>query len=354
VITNPTRQRTLRGHLPSRPIPRVATGGEHQAWLAGRLTARDRWLAHMLHEHALLTSGQIARLAWPSVRAANLRLHQLYRWRVIDRFQPFVTVGTAPMHYILDVAGATALAAEHGLTVADLHYRHDLAIAHAHSLRLAHTVGVNDVLTTLAAASHPNAVGRLVTWWSEARCARHYGDLVRPDTYARWHHHQPPSRPVEVEWFLEYDLGTETLDRLAAKLDGYQRLAASTGITTPVLFWLPTSTREAHARRVLAAAVAGLDQPRHVPVATTAADHHTGADPAGARWLPIPTPPGRTGSTAAGARTGGRVRLADLAHAWPHLPPPPPAARPAGTTGGGGLPAPVPMPPAAAAYPIRR
>jgi hypothetical protein len=343
VITNPTRQRELRGHRPTRPTPRAATGGEHQARLAGRLTTRDRWLAHMLHEHAVLTSTQIAHLAWPSIRAANLRLHQLYRWRVVDRFQPFVTVGTAPMHYVLDVAGAAALAAEHGLTVTDLGYRHDHAIAHAHSLRLAHTTGVNALLTALVATARTTGTGRLAAWWSETRCARHYGDLVRPDAYARWHHHQPTGTGVDVEWFLEYDQGTETLARLAAKLDGYHRLAASTGITTPVLFWFPTSSRETHARRTLATALTGLDQPQLVPIATTTADHPS-PHVTGPRWLPIPIH---------GPTAGGRMQLADLAHAWPHLQPPAPAPAPAGGSSATGLAAPDPMPPNPALYPIR-
>ncbi|HEY3238012.1 MAG TPA: replication-relaxation family protein, partial [Acidimicrobiia bacterium] len=319
-----------------------------QIQLAARLTSRDRWLAHMLHEHAVLTTHQVTRLAWPSTRAANLRLHQLYQWRVVDRFQPFLNLGTAPMHYVLDIAGGTALAHEHGLTVADLPYRHDHAIAHAHSLRLAHTIGVNDVLTTLiAAARQPGVPSRLTVWWSETRCARHYGDLVRPDAYARWQERATSGRAVEVEWFLEYDLGTETLDRLAGKLGGYQRLADSTGITTPVLIWLPSNAREATARRALAAAVAGLDRPRLVPIATTSADHPAGTDPAGARWLPIPTP--------AVPVTQHRVGLAGLTGVWPHLTPPPAGpvstSAPAGASDGRGLPPPPPMPPAPAAYP---
>ncbi len=69
----------------------------------------------MLYEHKVLTTQQIVELCYPSMRAANHRLLDLFMWRVVDRFQPFVTTGTAPMHYVLDIAGAVALAYEDGL-----------------------------------------------------------------------------------------------------------------------------------------------------------------------------------------------------------------------------------------------
>lgn len=43
--------------------------------------------------------------------------------------------------------------------------------------------------------------------------------IVRPDGYGRWH-----QDGREVDFFLEYDRGTEPLDRLAAKLAGYRKL----------------------------------------------------------------------------------------------------------------------------------
>lgn len=54
--------------------------------------------------------------------------------------------------------------------------------------------------------------------------------MVRPDAYGRWREdgHQ-------VEFFLEFDIGTENLGKLGRKLHGYEKLATATGITTPVL-----------------------------------------------------------------------------------------------------------------------
>lgn len=380
MITNPTRQRTLRGHKASRPTPRAANTADHQAVLAWRLTPRDRWIIRMLHEHRVLTSHQITALAFPSFRSGRMRLRELYLWGVVDRFQPFVSVGTAPMHYVLAPAGAAVLAAEDGLDVTELGYRHDRAFGVAHSLRLAHTVGVAEWFTALVdRARHTadntdptNHSGRtaLGAWWSETRCARHFGDLIKPDAYGRWTAHGR-----EVEFFLEYDFGTEVLAKLAGKLSGYHGLAEATGITTPVLVWLPTARREATARRLLARAWRALDNPHTVPVATAAAEllnpqapHPSPADPV---WLPLNTTGISTGTARAsgsGAVHGSvdgpvdgsisaRRELHQLLDAWPHIPPPNTDSDPSsglGDESGMGLngpllmaPAPAPMPPTA-------
>ncbi|WP_156755863.1 replication-relaxation family protein [Actinokineospora pegani] len=329
MITNPTRQRTLRGHKAARPGLRAANTAEHQAVLAWRLTPRDKWIARMLWEHRVLTSHQITALAFPSARSARMRLRELFSWGVVDRFQPFVTVGTSPMHYVLAPAGAAVLAAEDGVDVKAMGYRHDRAFGIAHSLRLAHTVGVNEWFTALVARK----ADVLEAWWSEARCARHFGDLVKPDGYGRW---QGGAR--RIEWFLEYDFGTEVLGKVAAKLTGYAALAQATGITTPLLVWLPTSRREATARQLLTRAWRELDDQRSVPVATAAAEmlnpetpHPSPADDV---WLPL--------DTASGPRRG----LSTLLDAWPHIPPPA-APTSEADTAQPTSPPPSPMPPTA-------
>jgi hypothetical protein len=366
------RQVALRSHRGAGRTPRAVNTLEHQARLSLRLTPRDRWLIRMLHEHQVLTSAQITQTAFPSARSATTRLLELYRWRVLDRFQPFRTVGTAPMHYVLDIAGAGILAAEDGLDVKALGYRHERAIGIAHSLHLAHTVGVNAFFCALIATTrHPGPPGdcpygpgggALTALWSEARCQRLFGDLVRPDGYARWREaHNGGIR--EVEFFLEYDTGSENLTQLIRKLAGYHALAAATGIRTPLLIWLPTTRRETNARQALAAALASLDRPGLVPVATSAADltphmmtHRfptvqaedaVVGGPAGARWLPL-------GPSPHGSGTHGRVRLAALAELWPgslaHRPPASPGSNEAPGVhqvgGDGRPPAPDPMPPA--------
>jgi hypothetical protein len=349
MITNPTRQRTLRGHKATRPTPRAANNADHQAVLAWRLTPRDRWIIRMLHEHRVLTAHQITALAFPSFRSGRMRLRELFQWGVVDRFQPFITVGTAPMHYVLAPAGAAVLAAEDGLDVKELGYRHDRAFGVAHSLRLAHTVGVAEWFTALIASARAtldntdaDEHSTLGAWWSEARCARHFGDLIKPDAYGRW-----ASAGREIEFFLEYDFGTEVLAKLAGKLAGYAALAEATGITTPLLVWLPTSRREATARKLLARAWRELDDPRSIPVATAAAEllnpEAAHPSPADEVWLPL--------DTTTGSAVSPRRELHRLLDAWPHVAPPStstdsePALGPDSTLALM-APAPAPMPPA--------
>jgi hypothetical protein len=329
--------------LPGRPRTggRLARSPQLAAALAARLTARDRWLLRMICEHRVLTTGQITDLAFGTTRAATARMTTLYQYRAVDRFRPLAPAGSSPLHFILDEAGAMLIAAEDGITPGDLGWRRDRAVAIALSPRLAHDTGANGIFTALAAAARASAgQAELECWWGERRCAAAWGESARPDGYGRWTARPPGQPPAVTDFFLEYDTGTEPLPRLVAKLAGYAALAARTGITTPVLFCLPSPGREAalHARLagppppgIPDAACAG--QIPGVPVATAAPGTSPGG-PAGAAWLPA-------------GRPGPRVPLARLA---------PPAAAPAGSgqpdqaPGGppGGLPwhPPSPAPPA--------
>ncbi|ABW12201.1 hypothetical protein Franean1_2778 [Parafrankia sp. EAN1pec] len=340
MITNPPQQNHLGRRTYARPAARTVAGSEHQLWLARHLTPRDRWITRMLHEHRVLTTHQIVELGWTGRRAANLRLLELYRWRVLDRFQPLVPAGLAPMHYILDVAGAAVLAHEDGLDPKKIGYQHDRAKGIAHSLHLAHRVAVNGMFTRLIHhARQPGAAGKLTAWWPEERCARHFGDIVRPDAYGRW----TTRGGATVEWFLELDYGTEPLHRVTAKLAAYHQLATSTRIATPILLWTTTARREARLRAAMAQTLQNLDRPELVPVATTAADltppdQHL--DPALARWLPLTT------------TRPGRLGLHQLPDVPPHLRP---TVRQDDTAGpsdpSGRLHPPHPMPPPTSLHP---
>jgi hypothetical protein len=352
LISQPVPQHVLRGLEPQRPIPRAVNTTEHQARRAGRLTDRDKWILRMLHEHRVLISEQITTLAFPSYRSGRQRLRELWQWSVLDRFLlRLAGGGTTPLHYVLGPAGASVLAAEHGLDVKDLGYRRERVTGIAHHQRLAHTVGVSDWFTALIDHAHHSPGTRVLAWWSEGRCAHHFGDLARPDAYGRWLHQPASGTPggqhaeVGFEFFLEYDLATERpAARLAAKLTGYADLAAATGIITPLLIWLPTTRREARARPALHEIWRSLDNPAAVPVATAAAtllDPTAGhPSPADSVWLPL--------DTTAGA--GGRCGLAALAVRWPA---PPPLSTPqpgipgprVPSRGPGVLPPPDPMPP---------
>jgi hypothetical protein len=93
-----------------------------------------------------------------------------------------------------------------------------------------------------------------------------------------------------MEFFLEYDRGTETLARLASKLDGYARFEAERGVAAWVLFAFTSARREATARRALCRS--------DVAVATAVVPPD--GRPRGAIWLPLDT-------------EGERICLAELA-----------------------------------------
>jgi hypothetical protein len=247
--------------------PRSAA--EQLAALARRLTDRDRRLCRLLWEHRVLTTEQLTSLCFPSRHAATHRLLLLTRLEVIDRFRPFRATGSAPFHYVLGRVGAHVLAAEQATTPSELGYSRSQTLARAHRQRLAHMVGVNGFFAALAATARDRVDAALTAWWSERRCAQRWGHLIRPDGYGRW-----TEAGITVEFFLEYDTGTETISRVAGKLNGYADLATASGIQTPLLLTLPNPRREAEIHRAFGTPPISV---------ATAAGRVT--DPAGAVWL---------------------------------------------------------------------
>jgi hypothetical protein len=269
------------------------------ARLAARLTIRDRHLIRLIKEQRVLTSPQIAKIAFDTDDAARKRLLALHHMGVLDRFRPNLPpgMGTAPYHYVLGPAGAAVLASEDGIDINACGYRRERVLAIAYSQRLAHTIGTNGFGADLHAFARRNATAELTAWWPEDRCNSLWGDTVRPDAYGRWQEDEHT-----IDFFLEYDTGSQSLDRVVAKLDGYAILTQATQVVTPVLFWVQGERREVNLRRKL------IHHPAHmfVPVATGTPSTVAGPiedGPAGEKWLPSDT-------------EGPRLRLAELAKYW--------------------------------------
>ncbi|MCK9921218.1 replication-relaxation family protein [Frankia sp. AgPm24] len=251
--------------------------------LAGRLTARDRWLLAMLLEHQVLTRRHITRLCFDGERQTRMRLATLHHLGVVDRVHPHYRLIAAPLHYVLGTAGAAVLAAERGITVRDLGYRRDRLHALAHGVRLAHLVEVNTLFAALVHASRVRPADQgLVAWWSERRAADTWGQIVRPDGYGVW---VDGRRRLDV--MVELDRGTEPLTRVLAKLPAYSRLAERSGIVTPLLIWLPSARREANLRAALRTAPPGVTILTAAPGPATAPDADDDLAPARPVWLPL-------------------------------------------------------------------
>jgi len=264
------------GGSPAPSRPRTPATADLAA-LAARLNPRDGQLCRLLLEHRVLTTDQVTGLLFPSANTAQHRLLTLAELGVVDRFRPLRAIGqgSAPWHYVLGPAGAAILAAEQATTPDRVGWRRDRMLAIAHSQRLGHLVGVNGFFAALAGYARRRTDAALSLWLSERQCADRWGHVVRPDGYGRWQH-----GPASVDFYLEYDNGTEPLDRVLAKLEAYAELAAAIGPATlaPVLLWLPGPGREAALR-------AAMDRP---PVAVATATARGGSHPAAAVWLPAP------------------------------------------------------------------
>lgn len=252
----------------------------------GRLTERDRVLCRLLWEQRILTTAQIAALAFDSLVSAQHRLVTLYRLGVLERFRPMRPTGSESWRYSLGPTGAALVAIERGVDPPRASVVRSRVAQLAASPRTGHLLGVNGFFTALAAHARRQAGTALEEWWSERRAGAEWGDLVRPDAYGTW-----SEEGRRVSFFLEYDTGTESLARVASKLAGYADLAIAEGIARPVLFWLGRPGREPELHRV-------MGRPP-VPVATAVAT--PGTDPAGAVWRSV------------GAAT--RTRLVELGEA---------------------------------------
>jgi hypothetical protein len=248
-----------------------------------RLTDRDRAILALLDEHRTFTTEQIARLHFDAVRTCRNRLRELNRTGLLDKFRyARVGGGVRPWNWVLGLHGAWYMAGTTGRPMITQKTHQDRLLRLSAFPALTHQLTTNEFGVRLASTARHEPGIRLDRWWSERTATARFM-RVRPDAHGLW-----SVGDRTVGWFLECDMGTESLPKLVDKLDAYRQLAVVGGPTYPVLFWLPTLVREANLQQLL------HRHPPPVPVAT--ATHDT--DPAAAVWLPV--------------RGSHRVRLATL------------------------------------------
>ncbi|MBW4704601.1 replication-relaxation family protein [Micromonospora sp. RL09-050-HVF-A] len=239
----------------------------------GRLTPRDRLLLDLLDQHRTFTTDQLVDLAFGSVGRARNRLNTLHDRDILDRFRHYQRPGSQAWRWTLGPVGAALIAAGRGEALPRPAVVRDATARLAMSPTLAHLLTVNGFFVALTAHARTHPGARLVRWWNEARCREACGNLVRPDGHGVW-----SDNGRAVPFWVEADLGTETLSRVVGKLTGYAALPPRRAY--PVLFWLPTTARETNLHAYLRRA--GV--PDGVTVATTAADHAAEPGPAGPVW----------------------------------------------------------------------
>jgi hypothetical protein len=275
------------------PVARRTRAGNDQAALkaAVRLTDRDRFLVRIVAEHRVLTTDQLAALAFDNVVTARHRLDTLAGLGALRRFRPHRAVGSAPWHYLLGELGAGILGAEDRDDNKWLsQVRAGRQVALQRSQRLAHMTGANWFFVSLAARARSGG-GQLQTWLSDCHTAEFFYDLPisvsalaslpQPDGLAVW-----AEDGREIAFMLEYDTGSEHLAQLVRKLDSYARLAEVMSRYQQrmpmLLFCFLTPRREQTARRALTASTDSLS----LSIATAAIDPQMTC-PAGRVWMPL-------------------------------------------------------------------
>ena len=258
---------------------------------AARLAERDRYIIRIVAEHRVLTTDQLAVIAFDNIITARHRLGALAGLGALKRFRPHRPSGSAPWHYLLGPLGAVLLGADDRDDRKWLpQVRAGRQVALQRSQRLAHMIGTNWFFVALAAHARQGA-GELWTWLTGSHTTEFFyqylislsalASLPQPDGLGVW-----AEVGREIAFMLEYDTGSEHLAQLAGKLDSYARLAdvlSRYHQQVPLLlFCFLTSRREQTARRALAASADSLG----LRIATAAIDPRVTC-PAGQVWLPL-------------------------------------------------------------------
>jgi hypothetical protein len=160
-------------------------------------------------------------------------------------------MGKASGHHTLTESGARVVASLLGVARSELRYEVRDEEDREQDAYLAHRIGVNEFFCALIEAGRQNECHGLAKWVPE-RTVRTAEGWIRPDGYGVFLH------PLGgLDFYLEYDRGTETTRQLASKLAGYIGVARDWTERGPehfpcVLIVVPNHRRE----RVVAAAFA--------------------------------------------------------------------------------------------------
>jgi len=223
--------------------------------LVRTLTNRDIAILTALSDYRYLDRDQVQQLFFPSRRVSQRRIKWLkdhgllYRWMMIE------PPGWTRLHSLLLLSprGARVLAACLGQDARLLvRLSQD---ARDHCFNVGHDLGANAFFVALAICSRRVPGEGLYHWVGEDRCRR----LLREDAGRRhapapdgWGRYLVPGR--EITFFLEWDRGTESVERLRRKSANYVRYFENRREANyaHVLFVFPSSSKEAAFHRSLA------------------------------------------------------------------------------------------------------
>lgn len=188
------------------------------------LTERDRAIIRAVHENRFLRRDQIERLFFFTTAAANARLLSLYQHHFLDRLYLPVAVGSSQAVYALDREGARLIAHSEHLHLSQVTWKRKHN--RVEFFFLEHTVGLSELHVSLQVAIRDRDDVALGRWRRESFLTREKlpdpeddeGRLiVSPDAFFGL------ALPGgSTYFFVEVDLGTETLERFRRKVRAYQ------------------------------------------------------------------------------------------------------------------------------------
>lgn len=197
--------------MKSRPGSNTAAAA--LAGITARLTERDFTLIDHLARFGVMTTPQIAAVFFPSANAAKIRLLALSDIGILARTR-HSNYGT--LHHTLDWAGQAVWALRTGAKPPSTTEAAWEVQRRFLSRTRTHDEGAIDAIAALHLACRQYGGARITEWLCETEASQEFLGL-RPD--AAFTLETDTGRSL-MAWY-EHDTGTETLDRLAAKIDAY-------------------------------------------------------------------------------------------------------------------------------------
>jgi hypothetical protein len=181
------------------------------------LDPRERAVLVAICEHKVLVTEHLKAMFFGSLRRAQDRLRHLAQRGLIDTWYPPRPrgMGKASGHHTLTESGTQVVASLLGIARSELRYVVRNEEDREQDSYLAHRIGVNEFFCALIEAGRAIDAHGLAKWVPE-RTVRTGDGWIRPDGFGVFLH--PDG---ELDFYLEYDRGTETTRQLANKLAGY-------------------------------------------------------------------------------------------------------------------------------------
>ena len=216
--------------------------------LMATLTARDVAILASLRQYRYLNVDQLHQLFFDSQRRAQARTQWLREHHLIHRWAAsnICTLHRLPSVFSVSPRGAGVLAA--CLDQPSRPHVERARHARDHCFQMVHDLEANGFFVDLAAACIRLREVGLYHWVGEEDCRRRYRTEIAPDGWGRL-----LTPAGDVLFFLEWDRGTESPARIAAKASSYLSYFADkeSADLNHVLFVAPGPAREESIRSII-------------------------------------------------------------------------------------------------------